>query len=263
MKRTFFILILSTLFLSCASQTPLTVVKQEEPLKTVRFNALENFFDVCEKDFSKVNEVINRKNLVKNLTHLQLMNSGGSKYYLLERENISEMIKAVTKGLYSDIILINPAGTIIYTMTEQALFSKNATLGLPDSPYPLCFSKSIAGAIHVEDLTNYPRYSNNIDMYISSPVRKEGVITAVMIFKVSLERIEQLVNSKTRIIGKDGLYRIAEKRESALHPYPHFSRINSSCLNGMKKDSFRVESREYSCIPYQYRNLYWIIISER
>ena len=75
-----------------------------------------------DKPLKKVAEyldVVMEEEIVKNLTHLHRMDYGGRKYYLLERENITKMIQAVTEGTYTDLILVNKKGIIIYTMNND------------------------------------------------------------------------------------------------------------------------------------------------
>ena len=90
MKR---LLIISVvLFLSCASpekQVSTPVILES----AIDLSTLEGFFRTTESDALKAKQVVEKDKIIFNLTHLKLMNTGGRKYYLLERENITEMIK--------------------------------------------------------------------------------------------------------------------------------------------------------------------------
>ena len=78
------------------------LIKKIEPFDV---NNLKDFFIRSELDVRNAGRVIVERDIVKNLSHLLRMDSGGKKYYILERENITRMIKSVTKGVYTDFIL--------------------------------------------------------------------------------------------------------------------------------------------------------------
>ena len=85
------------------------------PLPAVQKDVLADFFSRCEQDIERAGQVVVQEDIIKNLTHLHRMDSGGRKYYILERDAISRMIHSVTQDIYSDFIIINDNGTIIYT----------------------------------------------------------------------------------------------------------------------------------------------------
>ena len=119
MKRLYLIIIAA--FLSCtapADRIPVTV------------DRLQRFFNACESDLSRARRVVVERNLITMLSHFQTMNGGGRKYYLLEREGITALIRSVTSGAYDDLILINRDGVVVYTMASDELFAKSSSLAM-------------------------------------------------------------------------------------------------------------------------------------
>src|SRR4030042_4555789 len=129
MKKSFLFIVSLFLISSCATiQAP----------GFIDITSLKGLFKLCESDLEKAKKVIIEKDLVKILSHLQKMDSGGKKYYLLEREAITSMIKSVTEGVYSDFILINRDGTVVYTMANDKLFAGNVRTPLVKQALASC-----------------------------------------------------------------------------------------------------------------------------
>ena len=98
MKRLIFLIFI---LLQCASPSQKTIVVETPN------DDLTNFFRQCESDIQRAKRVIIDRNIVMKLSHFHKMDFGGRKFYLLERESITKLIKSVTEGIYSDIILIS------------------------------------------------------------------------------------------------------------------------------------------------------------
>ncbi|HQE58229.1 MAG TPA: hypothetical protein PLA54_03440, partial [Spirochaetota bacterium] len=109
-KYLIFIILFS--FLSCAK----TEIRQSPS-----FDRLSSLMSETFNSLSNASERISSKNLIKNLSHLNRMNYGGSHYYPLEREAITEIITSLSFSDFSECILMNAEGKIIYTMKDDEI----------------------------------------------------------------------------------------------------------------------------------------------
>jgi hypothetical protein len=85
------VIVLAAFFCSVKKETP--VRREMSPLE----GRLAGFFSLCARDASSAARVVEKHDIVKMLSHFLRMDGGGKKYYLLEREHISEMILAVNR----------------------------------------------------------------------------------------------------------------------------------------------------------------------
>lgn len=189
----------------------------DRPAQQSTGDPLHAFFTLCEQDMARATAVIEKRALIDNLTHLQLMNSGGDRFYLLEREGITEMLRAVTQGNYSDFILVNGSGTVVYTMANDDLFAKNLKTYKPDSPLGRCFGGRKA-PLHLEDVSEFPWSSGHYRMLIAGEVYRQGAPRGVFILQVDMEKILCAAGEGTVIASMDGLVRVDARKESLLNP---------------------------------------------
>lgn len=105
------------LIFSCASGP-------KETVKAPDLKGLSGFFATFENDMKNSTASIAQQDLVKSLSHLLRMNAGGSKYYPLERDALTKMINELASYQYSECILINKSGVIIYSMYEDDMLAK-------------------------------------------------------------------------------------------------------------------------------------------
>ena len=139
---------LACIFLMMISCTSTRIEKIPEKSSEDPF---KNFFLRCEKDINNASKAVIENDIIKNLYHLQYMNSGGQKYYLLERESISQMIASVTSDIYSDYIIINKSGKILYTRTNNSIFGKNVKSHLKQTAYSKSFLNSTP-KMYIQDI---------------------------------------------------------------------------------------------------------------
>jgi hypothetical protein len=253
-------LLTALLLLSCTSRS-IDPRGEISPPPKINPDSLINFFRVCEIDIHNATRVIVERDIVRNLTHLQRMNQGGRKYYLLEREAISEMIKAVTKGLYEDFILINRHGTVVYSMVNDTIFAKGVKTYLVDTPLYDCFVNTV-GDIYIKDITESPILSENPNLFISSPVVKENSLHGIFILQVDIKKIEEVMGTNSFIIDSEGTYRVSRYREKIFNPFPYFDKMSLSALSYKQVLPLIAEGKTYSCYPFTFKNLSWIVISE-
>lgn len=103
------------IIVSCATEQNVIVKKQEvtkEKPVVVDEVAVENYTDLsreflstCEQDIESSSAVISSKELIKSLSHLNHMGSGGKHYYLLEKQAITKMLNEL--GSYLSIPALN------------------------------------------------------------------------------------------------------------------------------------------------------------
>jgi hypothetical protein len=224
-----FILLFST---ACKKQIKLTEKDDE----------ITTFFKACENDITKAAQVISEKELIKILTHLQYMDVGGKKYYPLERKAITKMINSLISFNYSDCILANNKGTIVYTMYNDNIFSKNAK-HISDSPFKDIFEAAMKNEPIIVDVTRFPLLSNNFDIFFSKPIIRNNKIFGVLIASININQIIPLLSKNSYIVDKEGSFKI--------HADPNL--IFSKDENFFKKD----QRNRY--IPFKYKNINWFL----
>lgn len=255
MKRIF---VLSVFFIiSCTSP----VQKADKPLfvsdEYADLTILEQFFRTAEDDVVKASQVVEKYKLIQNLTHLKLMNTGGRKYYLLERENITEMINAVTSGVYLDYILINKSGDIIYTKSNDDIFGNNINTGFNDTPLIKCFSRK--SEIHFEDVSMLTHSSPILGLYVSIPVYIEQAYHGSLILLIDVTSINRLFDKSTDIISREGLVRVASDRKRILSHYAAFEEIDLASLDRERNWTAWAADRRTGYSVFNYKNISWII----
>ena len=169
------------------------------------------------------------------------------------------MIKSVTEGVYSDFILVNRHGIVIYTRENDDLFGKKVISALIDTPLDRCFKNS-GQPLHFEDITAFPTDSGQYNLFISGDVHREGTSHGIFILQVNAEKIGGLLESGARIIDFGGISRITDIREDMLVPYRYFSLINMEKLKSGMNSGFVGEKVYYTVRPFKYKNLEWLIV---
>jgi hypothetical protein len=228
---------LSLFIVSCASA----------PAVAPDIAPLGEFFEQCRTDMEKAKKVIADRDLVKNLTHLQYMAGGGDRYYLLEKEAVTAMIRSVTAGAYADFILINRQGAVVYSMSDHAVFAKNVLTGLKNSALRECYENRNAG-LYIGKASVLPG-EDRYTIAISSKVGGMDTMPGIFALIVDISKIQELIGDKASIIDSTGNYLVAKD----------LSKINAHFIDFNKIDL----SRERSW--YRFLRLdgtLWIIISE-
>ncbi len=245
--------VLLALTVSCSAKKKAPLRQEISPLD----GKLSAFFMLCSRDAAGGAKVVEKHDIVKMLTHFLRMDGGGKKYYLLEREHISEMILAVTEGLYSDFILINKHGVVVYSRENDDIFGKNVRTGLSDSPLARCFARQDQD-IHVEDVAAFPSGSGRYGIFISSRIVVENSFNGIFILQAGIDKIEGYLDGKTEIIDYEGRYRITPRREMILTEHPLFERMEQ-----VKGGSLNAGGKHYKYHPFEFRGIRWLIVGER
>lgn len=249
-------IITAIIFLSCASpekQADTPVIHAP----AFDLSTLEGFFKTTESDALKAKQVVEKDKIMFNLTHLKLMNTGGRKYYLLERENITEMINAVTEGIYLDYILINRSGDIIYTSTNDSIFGCNINSGFEDTPLRKCYLSR--DAVHFEDVSAMTTASSILGLYVSVPIVSEEGYQGTLVLQIDIDRINHFFDERTDIISREGLIRVTVDRKRILSQYNGFAAIDMPSLDRDNNWSDDSSGSRTDYTVFKYKNISWII----
>lgn len=228
-KHLLFIILL--LFLSCAK----TEIRQSPS-----FDRLSNLMSETFNSLAKASETISSKNLIKNLSHLNRMNYGGSHYYPLEREAITEIINSLSSSDFSECILMNAEGKIIYTMKDDEILGKSY-VSFGSSPLPSLFEKTIAGEQSIYDFSIFPSSSTDPAVFFAVPVKDREKIIGVLIGAVPSEKIKSSVSNLAMITDKDNNIRY---------------HMNSSLF---MKNSSEGEEKSFHSKTFEFKEIYWKI----
>jgi hypothetical protein len=209
MRRVSVFLILA-IIVSCGSQP--AVMKTVSP----DFETLSHFFTVFEKDLENTTRVIAEQELVKNLSHLQRMNFGGQKYYPLEREALTKMIRELASYNYAECVLTNLSGTIIYTMYDNTIFSKNATSYT--NTFAILFSHGKDGPF-ILDVIEFPKMSKQYLLFFAMPVVRNGATEGVLMAAVKSDDIAEIAKIKGSAVDNGGTVKVSVDSSKVMLPY--------------------------------------------
>jgi len=254
-----YFLIFIVIILNCTTKQ---IPENPQPFINTDSDDLTRFFNICYTDIYKAMNVIADNKMIGMLTHLKKMDMEGRKYYLLERENLTKIIKSVTEGSYSDLILINSSGVIIYTMMNDDIFGKSIKSHLKDTALNRCFSKSSEIGFHIEDISMFPPKTKNPKLFVSLPDKRDDSVKGVFIIQIDVEIINSLFKKIPAIIGKDGNYRIDKNIDNISKPYNSFNKIDIENITKIKKQTIIIENKNYIYYPFNFNSISWIIISE-
>jgi hypothetical protein len=205
-------------------------------------SALERFFTVFEKDMDNTSKVISEQELIKNLTHLQRMNLGGNKYYPLERESLTKMIRELASYEYSECVLINKSGMIIYSMVDDKLFSVKAETFTKH--IGIIFNHAKKGTPYIFDTSVFPVLSGEHRILFGMPVIRNGDTEGVIIAALKASDAVKISGVSKSIVDSEGVIRLDAND----------AKILTQC-----EDCSSPEDLRKNYIPFNYRNLQWFI----
>lgn len=209
---------------------------------------IASLFSPYIHDMGKAVDIIQKHELIANLTHLMNMDNGGRKYYLLEYEHISEMIDNVTQQLYDDLLIINNSFTIVYSMKNIDFYGRR----LPQlSPILHYFISNLPyDDVAIYKPFEYPPLSGNYSFCICYPVQLNNRNKGFCIGLINQNKFYD-------ILPTDAI--IAETNGEVI-----FNVIKSGPLkldeHTLKKSSVNVSGRNYNIKPLKYKNIFWYIL---
>ena len=251
----FYVLLSLIIFLSCGTQ-PVKV----DDIKSGDAANLDSFFKRSETDSVNAGGVIEKHKIIQHLTHLWKMDRGGQKYYRLEKDDITEMINSVTKGIYLDYILINKHGDIIYTKLNEELFGVNVNKGYEATPLLKCFSSRTG--VFFEDVAFLTPASKIYSLYISSPVYVEGSFHGVLILQVEINKIADLLAAGTEVLSRDGVIRVSSSGEKVFSKYPGFDNIDMKSLDSNGEVYLNTADGRVKFTKFNFKEISWIITNK-
>jgi len=249
------ILILVMIFVSC-SKTPVKI----EVAAPGNISKLESFFKRSEFDSKNAVNVLEKQKIIQHLTHLWNMDRGGKKYYLLEKDDITEMINSVTKGIYLDYILINKNGDIIYTKKNDELFGTNVNKGYEATPLKNCFSNK--SNVFFEDISYIAPSSKVYSLYISSPVYVEGSFHGILILQVDVKKISGILEPGTEIISRDGIIRVSSFEERVFSKYTEYDKIDMAGLDSSGLILSKQAEFTLRFLKFNFKEINWVLINK-
>lgn len=254
MKKLLFLLII-VITLGCSRG-----VKVPEPAPDIGdVKNLEDFFRRSDNDAFMAMQVIEKHRIIQHLTHLKKMNAGGRKYYLLEKDSITEMIRSVTKGIYLDYILINRHGDIIYSRSNDSLFGQDVNSGYESTPLKRCFSTR-GTETYFDDVSTITPGSSVYSLFVSRPVYVEQSFHGVLILQVDIRKIAELLERGTDIISREGIVRVSGGSTRILSRHNSFSRIG---LDDKPEGSFTDGGERIFYRSFNFRNISWIVLTRK
>jgi hypothetical protein len=226
------------MFLSCSKENVITKVP-------VAKNGIQSFFETFDKDLRNSTRVIAEQDLVNNLTHLQKMGWGGSKYYPLEREALTKMLKELSSYTYAECILFNKSGTIIYSMIDDTLLSRHA--GSFSRDLGQIYNNSKEGKSFILETIEFPITSGNRVLFLSMPVMKNNVMQGLLVAGIHAEMLPQYTSIKQTVINNAGVVMFDQNKDKIL----------TQCQTCPAIDS---KSEAYK--PFTYLNINWFIYNK-
>ena len=251
------IILVLAVIISCSAPE-----KKSEPAGELIVRTLNDFFIRCEEDIKRAEAVILKHDIIKNLTHLKFMNAGGKKYYLLERESISDMINAVTVGVYADYILINKGGDIIYTRVNDDIFGRNVRTSLAKTPLKTCYEKRDI-PVFFHDVSPLSKMDTGYYIFVSTKVKGGNTNPGIFILQFDVRKLREVLNEHTDIIGLDGTYRLSQKNVELGDPYPFFDRIDMNLKESPATHYFTTpRGGQVSYRFFNHGTISWILVKQ-
>ena len=208
--------------------------------KSPSYDRLYSLMTETFDNLASASETISSKNLIKNLSHLNRMNYGGSHYYPLEREAITDIIKSLSSSDFSECILMNAEGKIIYTMKDDDILGKSY-VSFAASPLPPLFSKAITGEQSLFDFSIFPSSSAEPSVFFAVPVNDKDKAIGVLIASVSSDKIKNSISNLAMITDKNSTIRYHES-------------ISLFMKNSSEADESTLPKR-----LFEYKEIYWNI----
>ncbi|MEJ5362869.1 MAG: hypothetical protein WHV26_12485 [Spirochaetota bacterium] len=237
--RNLFIPILFILYLLSCS-TKLTT-KSEVQLISALFSPYIH-------DMSNAVTIIQKHELIANLTHLMNMDNGGRKYYLLEYEHISEMIGNVTEQLYEDLLIINSSYTILYSMKSIELYGRRLSQLSPVLHYFV--SNLPYDDIAIFKPFEYPPMSGNYSFCICYPIQINDRNKGFCIGLINQNKFYDILSADSIIAETNGevIFNILQRGTLKLDE------------DKLKKSSITISGKNYYIHLITYKNISWYIL---
>jgi len=259
--------ILFICFIGCSKTLLVEPIEQIEPIELVEpkleDDKLYSFLKRVKTDLDIYADIALKEDLVKFLAHFKDMNNGGKRYYLIERDNITRMIESSTQRIYSDYILLDAKGKVIYSRSNNTIFSEIIGRRVNDSSF----------------LPNL--LDDNYKYYISNPLKVSGVNSTKVILvctkisspdtfpgfailQINVGRINSLLEETEFILDIDGNCLFANEIQNIDKPYKYFSHLELDNLQSAKYNVAEIDKKLsliYGSLSTD--NINWILVEEK
>lgn len=253
-------IIIMLILVSCstAEKQNKALVKKEAPIVPHYDLLTREFIIRCESDLLKSASVIGKDRLISSLSHLNIMDKGGRKYYLLEQDNITRMLNNLTSYPYSECFLVDKKGKIVYTMRHGEPLGKKVSF-YKETPVFGMFLEGLKGNSIITDVMYTPQLAKDYNMFFSQPVRDpDGETQGVIVSAVSIERLAEKLPEFSRIINGSGSYSYHDIKELILKK----DTVSESRLIDIGSENFNRVKEQDGVYLYQqvhYKNIRWLI----
>jgi hypothetical protein len=257
------LIITIAIFIGCtASRTTIVEIAEiEEPI--IVDHKLYTFFEQVKTDLDNYGNVAIKEDLVLFLSHFKKMDSGGRRYYLLERENITKMVESVTQKIYSDSLLLDIRGNIIYTRVNNTIFAGN-------------IARKVNNNTLLPDLLR-----NDFKYYITDPLKIDGfrprkVILACKkisssetcpgfaMLQIDTDQINSLLKENEFVLDINGICLFANDIKSINKPYKYFSYLDIDNLASSRYHTVQINKNlKLTYENFTMANMNWILVEEK
>jgi hypothetical protein len=192
------------------------------------------------------------------------MDSGGRKYYLLEREAISEMIHSATEGRYDEWVIINKTGRIIYTMRDNEVFNKLVTSQLKGIPYDRCHINHEL-PLYIDDTSTILTLGGGSYLVFSAKAQAPDTRPGLLLLVMNVSHAVSALPAGSWAVGTDGMYKAAADMSLINTPCPYFEKIPPA-LSADDKSLYYFTGTggiQYVCRYFRYAGHTWILVAER
>jgi hypothetical protein len=169
------------------------------------------------------------------------------------------MINAVTVGVYADYILINREGDVIYTRKNDDIFSKNVRTSLAKTPLRACYENRDVPVLF-QDVTPLADHNGGYYIFVSTKVKGGETFPGIFILQFDVNKLREVLDPNTDIIGLDGLYRLPSGTAAPYSPYMHFGRMNIGAERGEGPFVFEGQGARYSYRFFSHLDIRWILV---
>jgi methyl-accepting chemotaxis protein len=274
------------------------VSNQLVAVRDLKAERIEAFFQLVEEDiilvsrFPVVVEAIQTFVLtedfyaVRRLGYLgnpDLVDSGHSTPYDIAHARYHELFKEVVETMgYDDLYLVAPEGTVVYNYDKGDDFGTNLLTG----PYRNTHIADLFQRLYTStnsneiEFTDFPHYgpSNRVPAsFVGTPIVANDQNVGVLIYQLSLDRVNELVQGRTGfmgetgevyLVGPDGLMRTDSRfsSESTILEQNVDSLAVQQALAGVMGVDQVINYREVSALsayrPMRFGNQTWALMAE-
>ena len=216
---------------------------------------VQQFFTAFENDLTNTTKIIASNELIKNLTHLQRMDFGGSRFYPLERDALTKMIQSLSSYTYAECFLLNGTGTVIYTMFDDKMFSRNAESF--QNSLAILFRHCKEGEPYVMDVSDFPELAGSKRLYFGMPVKRGLNVEGVLIAALNAADVMKYAAIQEEAVDRNGIIRLSRRSEDLL---TENAAVKAAAENNPGNDlTAESAGQEYRYRLFSFRNIRWFI----